>query len=277
MKTIRIKTRAKINIGLNIIGKRPDGFHNIETFFYPIKLFDYLTFSLSKSFKFKSNIEYLNKDLDNTIIKAKNILEDITGKKLNFQIELEKNIPIGAGMGGGSSDGAAALLALNKLFELKLSKQKLFKSALKIGSDVPYFINPQPCFAISRGEVIQKLKFNIPFPILIVNPGIHVSTKWAYENISPRKPRYHLFNLPAIQPNKFKALKELVTNDFEEVVFKKYPRIQNIKESLYNSGAIFVLMTGSGSTVYGIFKNIKLAYKAEEKFMKNCFTYINKP
>jgi 4-diphosphocytidyl-2-C-methyl-D-erythritol kinase len=277
MKTIRFKTPAKINLGLNIIGKRPDGFHNIETFFYPIKLFDYLTISISRTFKFNSNIEFLNSDSNNSIIKAKKVLENLIGGKLNFHVELEKNIPIGAGMGGGSSDGAAILLALNRLFELNLAKQKLGELALKIGSDVPYFIDPKPCFAISRGEVIQKLKYNIPFPILIVNPGIHISTKWAYENISPNKPRYHLFNLPLIQPNKFEELKQLVNNDFEEVVFKKYSEIQRIKDSLYNSEAIFALMTGSGSTVFGIFKNIELAQKAEAKFMKRYFTFINKP
>ncbi len=277
MKIIKIKTPAKINLGLNIIGKRPDGFHNIETFFYPIKLYDYLTISLSSSFKFKSNIKSLNSDSNNSIIKAKKILEYFTGEKLNFQVELEKNIPIGAGMGGGSSDGAATLLALNKLFELNITKQKLSELALKIGSDVPYFIDPKPCFAISRGEVIQKLKFNIPFPILIVNPGIHISTKWAYENISSHKPRYHLFNLPLTLPNKFVELRQLVTNDFEEVVFKKYSEIQKIKDSLYNSGAIFALMTGSGSTVFGIFKNIELAQKAEAKFNKRYFTFIDKP
>jgi len=277
MEEFRIKTPAKINFGLNVIGKRPDGFHNIETIFYPVKLYDYLTFSFSKSFKFYSNVESLNKEPNNSIIKAKRLLENLTRKKLNFTIRLKKNIPIGAGMGGGSSDGAATLLALNKIFELKLSKQKVKELALKIGSDVPYFMEPKPAFAISRGEVIQKIKFKIPYPILIVNPGINVSTKWAYQNIIPHKPKYHLFNLPLIGFERFNKLKDLVTNDFEESVFKRYPKIQEIKLILYNSGARFALMTGSGSTVFGIFKNIRQAQKADEIFKKHYFTFISKP
>jgi 4-diphosphocytidyl-2-C-methyl-D-erythritol kinase len=274
MEQLKIKTPAKINIGLNVIGKRPDGFHNIETFFYPVKLYDYLTFRSSKSFKFNCNVEFLRNDPDNSIIKAKKILEATAKKKFNFTVDLQKNIPIGAGMGGGSSDGAAALISLNKIFKLNLSKQKLKELALKIGSDVPFFIDPKPGFAMSRGEVIQHLKFKIPYPILIINPGIHVSTKWAYQNISPGKPRYRLFNLPLIQPDNFTTLKELVINDFEEPVFKKYSEIKDIKKSLYDLGAIFALMTGSGSTIFGIFENLTSAKKAKDKFSSKYFNFI---
>ncbi len=277
METLKVKTPGKINFGLNIIGKRPDGFHNIETIFYPVKLYDFLTFSLANTFRFTSNVEMLNKESNNSIIKAKKLLEDFTKKKLDFIVQLEKNIPIGAGMGGGSSDGAATLLALNKIFGLKLSMQKVRELALKIGSDVPYFLDPKPAFAISRGEVIEKVNFKIPYPILIVKPGINISTKWAYQNIIPHKPKYHLFNLPFINLSNFNRFKDLVTNDFEEPVFKKYPVIQNIKSSLYSLGALIALMTGSGSTVFGVFKNIERAKYAEEILRNSYFTFISRP
>lgn len=275
MEKLEIKTPAKINIGLNVIEKRPDGYHNIETIFYPINLFDKLTLYKSDSLKFNCKNNLIREDESNSIIHAIKLLEEESNGKINCLIELEKNIPIGAGMGGGSSDGAAALKAVNELFNLGVSDNRLADLALKIGSDVPFFLKAKSCFAQSRGELMRDLRLKIPLPILVVNPGIHISTRWAYENINPVKPKKSLFEKFNNPINDFKYLKDLVNNDFEDVVFKKFPEIKEIKETLYSNGALFALMTGSGSTVFAIFDGLNNALKAKEKFSGKCFTFIH--
>ncbi len=276
MEKLIIKTPAKINFGLNILRKRSDGYHDIETIFYPIKLFDILTISSSDEFNFKSNIRQIENEKNNSIVKSVRLLEDLTGKKFNIKINLEKYIPIGAGMGGGSSDGAASLIALNNFFNLNIEEKILNELALNIGSDTPFFLNPTPSFAQSRGEIIQKINFNIPFPILIVNPRIHISTKWAYENLKLKNHNNFLRSINSDVQIDFSKLKNEVTNDFEEIVFNKYPEIEKIKTQLYESKATFVLMTGSGSTVFAIFHDYNSAKIAAEKFPSNYFTFINK-
>ncbi len=275
MEKLIIKAPAKINLGLNIIEKRKDGYHNIETVFYPIRLYDELEIFKSDAFNFKCSNLFMKSDRSNSIIKAKNLLEDETGKKLNCIIYLKKNIPIGAGLGGGSSDAAATLKALKRLYDLKISTKKLTLLAEKIGSDVPFFIKAIPCYASKKGEKIKEMKITLPHPILIVNPGIHISTKWAYENIRPEKPETNLLSIFNSLDINFKIIKNSVRNDFEEIVFNKFPAIGKIKEQLYNYGAMFSLMTGSGSTVYGIFPDLKSAKNAGEKFNKNYFTFIH--
>jgi len=270
-----VKTPAKINIGLKVINKRQDGFHNIETIFYPVNLFDNLTIELSDNFSFESNISHLAEEDSNSVLKAVSLIEKESGWKLNVKIFLEKNIPIGAGMGGGSSDGAATLKLLNKLFELNLNDNKLKELALLIGSDAPYFINPVPSIAQSRGELLTEIKFNIPHPILIVNPGIHVSTKWAYENITLNAQHNNISGIPDLDKIDFGELKNIFTNDFEKVVFPEYPEVENIKNQLYDLGAIFALMTGSGSTVYGIFPDLQSAENAKISFQDNYFSFVH--
>jgi 4-diphosphocytidyl-2-C-methyl-D-erythritol kinase len=275
MESLRIKTPAKINIGLNITGKRLDGYHNIETVFYPVNIFDYLILETSDSFTFQSNNSIVNSEEENTVIKAKQIIEKTTGVKITAKIYLEKNIPIGAGMGGGSSDGAAALIALNEFFNLKLDKERLKDLALEIGSDVPFFIEPCPCIAQSRGEILEKIKLTIPCSILIVNPGIHISTGWAYNSITSYSTTGKLINLIKNNTLQLSQFKEFVTNDFEKIVFQIHPEIENIKNQLYSMGAIFVLMTGSGSTVYGIFLDFEKVQAAKNKFPMSYFTFIH--
>ncbi|MHB1688213.1 MAG: 4-(cytidine 5'-diphospho)-2-C-methyl-D-erythritol kinase [Ignavibacteriaceae bacterium] len=274
MDKIEIKTPAKINFGLNVVEKRADGFHNIETIFYPVKLFDKLTITKSDRNSFSCNLKTLPTDGDNLVLKAKEILEKESGKKFSLQIELEKNIPVGAGLGGGSSDAATVLHAINSLFNLDLSKEDLKRFALELGSDVPYFLDARPSFASGRGEILKVLDLTIDYPILIVNPGIHISTKWAYQNIRPKKPAKSLneiFQSTEIDVSKFVGV---VRNDFEEVVFKNYPEIEQIKQEMYKLGAGFSLMTGSGSTVFGIFPDKGKAKEAEIKFRAKYFTFL---
>lgn len=274
MEELRIKAPGKINIGLNVISNRQDGYHNIETIFYPLELCDYLIFKQADNFTFTANRNELITESDNLIIKAKDKLEEETGKNINVHVHLDKNIPISGGLGGGSSDAASTLTGLNKLLRLNLSNEKLFKLALSIGSDVPFFLNPKPCFAESRGEKLTYLDFSINYPILIINPGIHISTKWAYEQVAPKKTGFNLNKIKPEQMNDFRLLKEKVKNDFEEIVFSKHKLISNLKDQLYKNGALFSLMSGSGSTVFGIFKDIHKANEVKKTFENNYFTFI---
>ncbi len=268
MQTIHLKSPAKINVGLNVIRKRDDGFHDIETIFYPINIFDELTFEKADSFHFTSNNKDLESDSNNLIIKAKILLEQFSGKIINVKISLNKNIPIGAGLGGGSSNCASTLLSLNELYNLNIDENKLRKIALQLGSDVPFFINPKPSIASSRGEILNEINFKINFPILIVNPGIHVSTKWAFENLKVKQPEFRLTEMISEKTFSFETMKDKISNDFEKIVFNKYPEIADIKSKMYKLGALFSLMTGTGSTVFGIFKTIKDAQNAKNNFNK---------
>lgn len=275
MDQIKVKSPAKINIGLNIIRKREDGFHDLETIFYPLNLYDEITFTKSDRLSFTSNDELLNKEPTNLIIKAKEEIERISGKTLNVKIELKKNIPIGAGLGGGSSNAAITLITLNSFLKPEHEHEFLSEFALKLGSDVPYFLNPVPAFAESRGEKISPINLKIDKPILIVNPGIHISTKWAFGHIKPYQPKVSLKSLISYKEISTDDLKQIAANDFEEVVFAEYPEIKNIKEVMIASGAIISMMTGTGSTVFGIFENNKAAKVAALKFPDQYFKFVN--
>lgn len=275
MKSIRIKAPAKINFGLFVTRKRIDGFHDIETIFYPLNLYDELIIKKSEHLKFNCNNLSLLTENNNLVLKAVKLLEKYSGRKLPVEIHLEKNIPIGAGMGGGSSDAAAILLSLNEIFRLGFSTDLLKEFGLELGSDVPFFIRPVPSFATSRGENLSKINFNINKPILIINPNIHIATKWAYENIRPDKAAFDLKELNNFDSS-FSSLKDKVLNVFEEPVFTYYPEIKIIKDYCYQTGAEFSLMTGSGSTIFAIFSSKDDAIKTQNYFkQKNYFTFIN--
>jgi 4-diphosphocytidyl-2-C-methyl-D-erythritol kinase len=186
-------------------------------------------------------------------------------------------IPMGGGLGGGSSNAAVSLKAINKIFDLGLNFEVLSKLALKLGSDVPYFLNPVPCYAESRGEELYPLNIEIPYPILVVNPRIKIDTSWAFTKIIPSKPVMNLRSLIQDGIYDFDKLKKFVTNDFEETIFGEYPAIKQIKDDLYNQGAQFALMSGTGSTVYGFFSNLQKASYAQEYFNQKYFTFLNNP
>lgn len=276
MNYIEIKAYAKINLGLNIVSKRQDGYHNLNTVFYPLtELYDILEFKLSDKFMFNCDNDFISKD--NLVIKAKNILERIIGNTLNVSIKLHKSIPIGAGLGGGSSDAAATLISLNELFNIGLKYEQLLDLALQLGSDVPFFIKAKPAFGKSRGEILEMIPLDIQHPILIVNPGIHISTKDAFLNITPKENQIDLKSIFSSENLDFDLIRNKVTNDFENYVFQKYPEVAEIKRVMYSNKALFALMSGSGSTVYGIFQNIKQAQSVIEKMPKNYFCSLNNP
>ena len=246
---------AKINLGLNVVERRTDGYHNIETVFYPVGLCDVLELMPSDTcmdYSFSSSgIELGGDPEDNLIVKAYRLLRS------DYQfpavdISLVKQIPFGAGLGGGSSDAAFMLKGLNELFELKITKRKLEKYAAMLGADCPVFIKNKPVFASGIGNVFTSIKISLKgYFLLLVKPDIHVSTPEAYSLVVPEIPQTSLFEL--IQ-GPVTGWKDTIKNDFEKSVFEIYPEIQSIKNQLYEMGAVYASMSGSGSSVYGIFK-----------------------
>lgn len=277
MDKLQVESPAKINIGLNVIEKRDDGYHNLETIFYPIILSDILFFEKSVKIDVISDSKIVDDLNDNLVVKAVKLIEKYKEIEINVNVKIEKNIPIGGGLGGGSSNAASTLKAVNIMFDLKLNDEDLKSLALELGSDVPFFLNPLPSFAESRGEKLTPINFDIRYPILIVNPGIIISTRWAFERIKPAKPQKNLKSLIFTKKIDFDYFRENISNDFEPIVFKEYPELQLIKYKLYEMGANFALMSGTGSTIYGIFSNLQKAYWANEFFGQKYFTYLNDP
>ena len=274
---IRIDSYAKINVGLKIVSKREDGFHNIETIFYPIKLHDEIQISIEPHENYNSvyitcNKYYVPSNKENICFKAveaffKNFHIVDTYK---IAINISKKIPVGGGLGGGSSDAAAVLKHLIKFFkiDIKEHRKKIMETALSIGSDVPFFLIMKPCFGEGRGEKMKILPdFIIPYDILIINPNLHVSTKWAYENLGLETGKEYPSELKNISSFDLDR-KELFINDFERVVFQKYSTLKNIKDELLNQGAVFASMSGSGATMYAFFK------KDEKKFLNRAYRFF---
>ena len=270
---------CKINLGLNILHKRADGFHNLETVFYPIMIKDALEVIKSSVNSHQSIVNShqllvdftttglsINGDEQNNLcIKAYHLLKKDFPDLPSIQMHLHKAIPIGAGLGGGSADGAFALKLLNEKFKLQLSLEQLKNYALQLGSDCPFFIINKPCFATSRGEVLEEINLDLSaFNFVMVNPNIHINTGWAFYNITPALPKKSIKEIIQQPINTWK--KELL-NDFEKPVFEQYPEIKNIKETLYEQGALYASMSGTGSTVFGIFeKQVSIKNNFQENY-----------
>lgn len=249
---------CKINLGLNIIAKRSDGFHDVETVFYPLMIQDVVEVVQSNPQQTNQNdIQFSSSGLaidgeeeNNLCIKAYRLLQKHFALPA-IQMHLHKNIPMGAGLGGGSADGAFTLQLLNQKFGLNIPQEQLIQYALQLGSDCPFFIINQPCFATSRGEVMSNVQLDLSaYQILIINPAIHINTGWAFSNITPQQPKKSIREI-ILQP--ISTWKNELVNDFEEPVSTQHPAISSIKKQLYASGALYACMTGTGSTVFGIF------------------------
>jgi len=247
---------CKINLGLRITNKRADGFHALETVFFPISIKDALEIIIEPDtnaapISFTSSGLAINGDpSDNLCFKAYGLLKKDYPTIPNIKMHLHKTIPMGAGLGGGSADGAFTLVALNQLFNLQLSVDKLMQYALTLGSDCPFFIINTPAFASGRGEILKPINVNLDgYYIVIVNPGIAISTKLAFSLITPKVPDT---NMEAIICEPVTLWKEKLINDFEQPIFNSFPELANIKETLYQKGAVYASMTGTGSTVFGI-------------------------
>ena len=258
---------AKINIGLRITGKRPDGYHDIETVFYPVGLSDALEFvisgqSVKKDILKVTGIDTGGEPESNLVIKTINRLREKNSFPV-LKIHLHKVIPVGSGLGGGSSDAACLLKVINRYFKLNIDDPDLKVLALELGSDCPFFIDCIPSYARGRGEILTPVNPVLSgYYLVLINPGVGINTGEAYKYSNPELPSASLLQLierPLIK------WKEFIINDFEAYAFRKYPVLGNIKEELYKSDALFSLMSGSGSSVYGIFsEKPKLPLKLRE-------------
>lgn len=266
---------CKINIGLNIVSKRSDGYHNLETVFFPIPLRDNLEFKEIENedvpYRLVSGgVPIEGKPEDNLIVKV------YLDMKAEFnlpalELSLYKNIPMGAGLGGGSSDAAAMMKGLNEAYNLQLSTEDMEKRLAKFGADCPFFVRNKPAYATGIGDELTNCNVSLKDKfIVLVKPDVFVSTKEAYAHVTPKLPAIPLAEAIKLP---IETWKEQIVNDFEQSVFPFHPELPAIKQTLYDMGAVYASMSGSGSTMYGIFN--RPTPEANEVFDK-CFVYTKK-
>ncbi|MGN6298870.1 MAG: 4-(cytidine 5'-diphospho)-2-C-methyl-D-erythritol kinase [Ginsengibacter sp.] len=244
---------CKINLGLNILRKREDNFHDIETAFFPLPFYDVLEIVSPEN-----ETQFINTGIsggeikNNLCLKAYELLKKDFAHLPKIKMHLHKTIPVGAGLGGGSADGAFTLSLLNKKYQLHIPLTQLTEYALELGSDCPFFLMNKPAIATGRGEQLEKIDISLSgYKMVIIHPRIHVSTKELFQHIEPAVPAKKIKNILQ-QP--IESWKNDLINDFEKIVFKIYPQIKTIKDELYQNGALYASMTGTGSTVFGIFR-----------------------
>lgn len=275
-----IAAPAKINIGLRILRKRSDGYHDIETIFHRIALSDEITLERSTGISFSSDDPTLPTDERNLCVRAAHLLRDeARGECGGVSIHLKKRIPAGAGLGGGSSDAASTLLGLEKLWKLRLTAQRRHALAATVGSDVPYFLRPGSASATGRGEVLEYFRLDLPYWILLVYPAVQVSTAWAYSQVRPGEGT-NAVPLREILSGYAGNLGELslnVKNDFEPAVFRSFPAVREIKERVISLGAGFAQMSGSGSSVYGFFEEERRLRRAAEILGERFSVFVTPP
>ena len=247
---------AKINLGLNIVEKRPDGYHNLETVFYPINLQDALEVNVQEGedeFSLKvSGVPIEGEPENNLVVKAYRLLKKDYPDIPAIDIHMYKHIPTGAGLGGGSSDAAFMIKLLNEKFRLNLSIEKMEEYAAILGADCAFFIQNKPVFATGIGNIFEPIQLSLKgYYLVLVKPDIFVSTKDAFAHITPMKPTQSLKEIIRMPVETWRAT---MKNDFEESVFQKFPEIAAIKDKLYDLGAIYASMSGSGSSGFGIFR-----------------------
>ena len=260
---------AKINLGLDIVEKRPDGYHNLETVFYPIPLCDILeitpaTGKDAPDYTFTMyNAVFEGNDDDNLVIKAYKALA-ADHKLPKVDISLYKHIPTGAGLGGGSADAAFALKMLNEIAALELTAEELRTYAARIGADCAFFIDNIPAYATGIGNILTPTECSIAgYYLVLVKPDVHISTKDAYALVTPQKPQV---SLTSIAKRPIGEWKGEMKNDFEKSIFAKHPVMEKIKKQLYSMGAVYASMSGSGSSFFGIFKEEQDIERIKELF-----------
>lgn len=245
---------CKINLGLHVVRKRPDGYHDLETVFYPTDFFtDKLSFeTIDSEYEFECRSSWdTGPDQENLCTKAFRLLQRDFGIS-GVRITLEKHIPIGAGLGGGSSDAACTLKALCQHFALPVTPEQLHQYALQLGSDVPFFLLNAPAYATGRGEILESIPIELSnYRLEMVKPDISVSTTEAYRGVVPMVPQH---SIPEILHQPVRTWKESLRNDFEATVFKAHPELALIKQDYYDRGAVYASMSGSGSAIFGLFE-----------------------
>lgn len=263
---------AKINLGLNIVERRPDGYHNIETVFYPIPLTDAL--EIVPATGNETTLTCHGRPVDcppekNLVMRAYHMMESIYNLP-PVDIHLYKHIPDGAGLGGGSSDAAHMLTMLNDMFQIGLSNEELAETASKLGADCPFFVYNHPMMATGIGDVFTPIDLSLQgYTLLLVKPAVSVPTAEAYSRVIPKLPDRHVDELVTLAP---KEWQKLLVNDFEASVMALHPELAAIKQTLIDSGAIYAAMSGSGSSIFGIFDTDNVADNVALP-SDNCDTY----
>lgn len=261
---------CKINLGLNVVARRSDGYHNLETVFYPIPLCDELSIEEAETDSLSiAGLQLEGNINDNLVMKALYLLREKCYSIPKIKIELKKNIPSGAGLGGGSSDAAFMMKALNERFQLGMSEGMMEKHVSTLGADCAFFIQNKPVYAEGIGNEFHPIALNLQgWHLVLVKPDDFVSTKEAYSLITPCKPTY---NVTEIVQQPVETWKELLTNDFEKSVFPNHTNILKVKKKLYEMGATYSCMSGSGSSVFGLFKSpVALPEEFQGMFTYQC-------
>ncbi len=282
MDSLWINAPAKINLGLDVIRRREDGYHEVKMIMQSIRLFDRLTLAKSKNpgINLTTNLGFLPVNEDNLVYKSAKLLMDEFNIDTGVSIQLDKRIPVAAGMAGGSTDAASCLLAMNRLFNLKLSDQQLMERGVTLGADIPYCMMKGTALSEGIGEILSPLPEAPDCYVLIAKPGFHVSTKFVYSNLKLDEQTDHPdidHMIECIQENNLRDLCDSMANILETVTIPEHPEIADIKKTMLEQGALGSLMSGSGPTVFGIFDDPNKAKAAKEKCKKlpyRCFVFV---
>ncbi len=266
MQTLKLKSPGKLNLRLDVLGKRPDGYHDLRMLNSTISLYDDIEINLTERgiTVFCENDPNVPSGEDNIVYKATKEIMAYSNKNIGIEIKIKKSIPSGAGMGGGSSNAAAVILGLNQLLKIHLSKEKLMKIGVRFGADIPFFLFGSPAIAEGIGENLTKVKRLPKMPFVIVAPEVNVPTKGIFEKYETSDVVKENFELPREFPTK-KTVLRFLNNDLEAVTCKQYPIVNEIKELLMKNGALGAQMTGSGPSVFGIFADREKAEKISKK------------
>jgi len=272
------KAFAKINLGLLITGKRPDGFHDIETIFHRIDLFDVITLSPADQLSVSCSTDEAPSGESNICYKAALLLTRHLNTNKGVSIAIEKRVPVGAGLGGGSADAAVVLRELPRMWGYDIGRSTLASLALQLGSDVPFFLGDLSAVARGRGEILEFFPLQVPYTILVCYPNIHVSTAWAYQHVTPTSADVDLKQLVLDGLKNPLRLVNGLRNDFEPAVFRRHPDIMRVKETMMRGGADFALLSGSGSSVFAFFSRPDFARDVEEHLRSHGYrTFLTRP
>lgn len=276
--TISLKSHAKVNIGLRVLAQRSDGYHNIQTVFQELGFHDTITLTrIDSGYEFSSNVDWLKNDESNLCIQAWSVFSKKVSPSTGVAIRLEKNIPAGGGLGGGSSNAASILIGLNQLFEAKLSNIELMELGKILGADVPFFIEGGTQLGEGIGEKLRAFLYPVSGTYLLIIPNLSIETAWAYAQIKKHLEEQKVSHNFAHLFQGDESPLEFFENDFELVVIPTYPEIGRIKAAILGRGAKYVSLSGSGSTVYGIFDEEANALKAESDMPSEYLTILTSP
>ena len=275
---IKLKAPAKVNVRLEITGKRPDGYHNIFSIFVPVELYDYLEIRQNSTglIRFSATGVNVPEDSTNLVYRAADsFFEKIRSKNRGIDIKLEKNIPVAAGLGGGSSDAASTLLALNEMYKFPIEKEELHEIALTLGADVPFFLDAVPSIVTGIGEILEPIPNWPEFWYLIVTPQVEISTAWVYRNYKMELTSNEYDYIRKTLKNDDVIISDILKNDLEKVTSASFPIIPTLKRKIMDAGAEGAIMSGSGPSVFGIFLSREKAFSARDFLISDDLRHIS--